>query len=369
MGYRPLYLLAYQDGQLLGGAQLLLRGLPLVGTVAYLPYGPLITHGPGRDTARVALCEALRGLRRRGVRALLVQPPPGAEDVSDELFELGFRESDVGIAPTATLRIGLDRDEAELRARLSRRLRTWTRQWESRGVRVRIGGPADIAALAELSARTAAYQGFTSFPASYLRLLYEVLEPGGRAVLLVAEIGGRPVAAELFTGCGGVLKSRITGLDREHPEVARLHTSAAVIWAAIRWARVRGYDWFDFGGLHQDTATRFAVRRTLRPHEPARAGPVQARLRRPDLPLPAGGRAHHARAGAARLRPRPPQPPRSTPGRPRQDRAAQRATHNTPHSHRAVTGALTSTVICRPAATLALVPPRSRPARGPGCSG
>lgn len=253
-GYRPLYVLAESEGRVVGGAQVFLRRLPVLGTVGYLPYGPLFSSEALRPSVRAALCGALERLVRPPVRMLLVQPPEGCADVSAELLRRGFRRSEAGIAPAASLRIDLNRTEEELRKQLSRRLRSWTRQWPQRGVKVRVGSAADIPTVAALAANTGAYQGFTSFSPAYLRSLYEALDPGGHVLILVAEVESRPVAVELLTACGGVLKSRLTGIDRSDPAALGLNVSAAVIWEAIRWGRRYGCRWFDFGGLGAATA-------------------------------------------------------------------------------------------------------------------
>jgi hypothetical protein len=115
-------------------------------------------------------------------------------------------------------------------------------------VRVRRGSRDDIALLARLHAVTAQHQGFQPIPLDYLANLYGQLAPGGQAELFVGEVEGRPVAARLFTGCGGVLKSRLAGMDRDSA-AGRLKVAAAVHWTAIRWARANGYRWYDFGGI------------------------------------------------------------------------------------------------------------------------
>lgn len=255
-GYRSRYVIAEADGRVVGGAQVFLRDLPVLGTVAYLPYGPLLAPEALQAPTRVALCDALRRLVRPPTRVLLVQPPEGGTDLSMELLRRGFRRSEAGIAPAASLRIDLDRTEDQLRSQLSRRLRSWTRQWPHRGVRVRVGGAADIDTVATLAAHTGSYQGFTSFTSTYLRSLYDALAPDGHVLILVAEVTGRPVAAELLTACGGVLKSRLTGFDRSDPAARGLNVSAAVIWEAIRWGRQHGCRWFDFGGIGAASADR-----------------------------------------------------------------------------------------------------------------
>jgi lipid II:glycine glycyltransferase (peptidoglycan interpeptide bridge formation enzyme) len=62
------------------------------------------------------------------------------------------------------------------------------------------------------------------------------------------------VCTKLFTGCGGVLKERLTGMDRDQATV-RLGVPAAVLWEAIRWAKANGYRWFDFGGIREIAAS------------------------------------------------------------------------------------------------------------------
>jgi lipid II:glycine glycyltransferase (peptidoglycan interpeptide bridge formation enzyme) len=254
-GYQPLYVFASSDERLVGGALLLARRIRGLGRVGYLPYGPVLApelSASERAQARERLVDTLCRLAESTL-ALFVQPPDGGEDVSLSLLRRGFRFSTAGIAPAATMRVDLTRGEAELTGALSRRLRTWTRQWPQRGVKVRVGDERDMPVLANLAAMTASYQGFDPFPESYLRATYAELSRGGHVLLLIGELAGQPVAAELLTGIGGVLKSRITGLDRSSPEPAKLNVAGAMIWEAICWGRSAGYRAFDFGGLRPES--------------------------------------------------------------------------------------------------------------------
>jgi hypothetical protein len=52
------------------------------------------------------------------------------------------------------------------------------------------------------------------------------LAAGGHVVLLIGELDGTPVEAELLTGSGGVLKSLITGFDRDSPQAAKLNVAS-----------------------------------------------------------------------------------------------------------------------------------------------
>ena len=255
--FEPFYLLASRGHQIVGGALILKRKLPVLGALCYVPYGPLISPEADRAAVVAVLTDALRQFARRKVMLLFVQPPLDAHDLSAELQRRGFRPSQAGIAPVASLRLDLTNDEDTLRAGLAKRLQTWTRRWPARGVHVRRGTQDDIPLFAALHAATAQHQGFPPFSVDYLDTLYGLLAPSGSAEVFIAEIDGRPVAARLYTACGGVLKLRLVGMSRDD-EGAKLSVAAAVEWEAIRWAKAKGYRWFDFGGIREAAISAIA---------------------------------------------------------------------------------------------------------------
>ena len=258
VGFTPLYLLAYQAGELVGGAQILTRRFPVLGSVGYLPYGPLVSpdavaqDAGAADDIRQALVDALVVLSRRRLRILFIQPPEGAEATSNELLRRGFRPSSAGIAPQGSIRIDLTEDIAVIRSRFGKRLKSWTNRWESRGVTVRPGTEADVALLAQLMASSAQHQGYTPLPLDYMTALYRELAATGHVVMFVGEVEGVPVAVDLMTGCGEMVRGRLSGFDRSG-EAMRLSVPAAIRWELIKWAKAQGYRWFDFGGLRPET--------------------------------------------------------------------------------------------------------------------
>ena len=260
VGFEPAYVRVRADDTLVAGAQVLCRSVPVLGVLGYVPHGPLISTEADRSPTVTAIVAALQQFAARTARVLVVQPPLGGSDVCADLLRHGFRRCSVEIAPAASLRVDLTPSEEVIRSRFSRRLRTWTRQWASRGVQAREGTEEDLPIFADLVAKSASHQGFTSFKIDYLRRLYVELVASGHAVLFIGEVEGVPVAGELYTGCGSVLTARLCGLDR-NPQSARLNVASAVTWEAARWARRQGYSWLDLGGVRPETA------RSVREHE------------------------------------------------------------------------------------------------------
>ena len=253
-GYTPLYVLAYERERIVGGVQVLVRSLPLLHSLGYAPYGPMVfEHAERPDEIYSLLADALRDLVTDRLRILFVQPPMGGQPLTRALVERGFRPSDAGISPSVSLRADLDVGAEELRRNLSKRMRRRTNQWARSGVAVRVGEVGDLSTLAELTRATGEHHGFAGFDLDYLTTMYRELTPGGHLVFFVGEVEGRPVAIQLCTGAGGVLTARLTGFDRSHPGT-HLRVPAATIWAAMQWGRQNGYRWFDFGGIEEQSA-------------------------------------------------------------------------------------------------------------------
>ncbi len=252
-GFSPLHLLAYQDDRLVGGALVLERLLPGIGKIGYVSNGPVVASGAVRQSVLDRLARELDTLARIRLRALFVQPPSEGDDISLGLEQRGFRLSDSQIAPAASIRIDLRREIEELRGGLSKSNRRRTRTWCQHGVTVRLGSAEDVPLVAELVARTAEHQQFEPLSVGYIQALHREMDPGRHLAVFIAELEGVPVAARICTMCGGVVKQRLSGMDRS--ERARKEgVAAATVWHAIQWAKVNGYEAYDLGGISVDAA-------------------------------------------------------------------------------------------------------------------
>jgi lipid II:glycine glycyltransferase (peptidoglycan interpeptide bridge formation enzyme) len=252
VGFTQLYLFVDDGERLVGGAQILVRSLPVIGRIGYLAYGPLVAaDAPDPVTVRTALVDALERIGRQMLSGLFVQPPETAFAVSAELLARGFHRSAAGIAPVGSVRIDLTESLDVIRGRFGRRLRSWTNRWADRGVVVRRGDERDLPLLCALMEHSASAQGYRPMSSTYVEALYRELAPE-HAALFVGELDGVPLAADLVTRCGGLVRGRISGFDRSGP-AARVSLPAAVRWEIVKWAKEQGSRWLDFGGLSERT--------------------------------------------------------------------------------------------------------------------
>ena len=249
-GFSPIYLLAFHGDTLVGGGLVNCRRVLGMLRVCYLSYGPLDDHSRP-DTSMIA-ASLIRDLTRLAHFSAMtfVQPPEGANFISDALLANGFRPSHAGVAPAGSYRVDLAPSLEEIRRGFSKRLKSWTNRWDANGVTVRRGGDRDVPILLELVDRTGVRHGFEPPSLEQLSAIHSELAPLGHAAIFIGEVDGRPVAADLVTMLGDTVRGRRCGFD-SRGAAGRLSVPAAVRWEIIKWAKSAGYRWLDFGGLPQ----------------------------------------------------------------------------------------------------------------------
>lgn len=238
IGLTPLH-----SGELLAGAQLLLRPLARVGALAYLPMGPLVSAADQWD----ALWPALH--RRAGRRrAFMLKWEPGHAPLPPESQrgERRFRASDHCIQPARSLIIDLRQTEDEVLARMNQGTRRKIRLGQKRGLRCRAGGAADLPAFTRLMAETAERNAFGVHAPAYYRRAFELFVLPGNAALWLAEHEGDLLAAVMVFRAG---RRAWYLYGASSSQKRNLMASHAAQWAAIRWARRQGCHSYDLWGV------------------------------------------------------------------------------------------------------------------------
>jgi len=245
VGWRAIRLLVHREGKIAGGCQLLLRSLPVVGAVAYVPRGPVMAERNGRAPEVVlnALREVAKGER---ITYLKLQPPPDGAYLAGLLQAHGFVPSDLEIAPRATTRIDLHRSSASVLGLMHTNARRNIAKARQIGVTVREGAESDLSIFAALVEETARRQSFSPYPSSYYKQTWRAFAAGGQVQLFIAEHEGVVLASNLVIGFGDTATYKMgawSGARRNVPPNELLHL------VAIEWARKMGYRYYDLDDI------------------------------------------------------------------------------------------------------------------------
>lgn len=240
---------------LVAGAQVLYRRLPGgLGTLAYIPKGPLVDWTAKEQVA--ALIGGLdRAVRARGAVALTIEPDLTDESQwCDSLRALGFAPSMfAAVQPRSTLIVDISPAEETILGAMKSKTRYNVRLAARKGVTVREAEEADLPAFHTLMTATAARDSFGVHTPAYYEAAYRLFVSQGWARLLLAEVRGHPAAALMvfalpprswyFYGASG-------GDHREKMPTYLLQ------WEAMRWAKSVGCTTYDLWGIpDEDTET------------------------------------------------------------------------------------------------------------------
>lgn len=236
-------------GAITGGAQLLFRRLPFrLGTLAYLPFGPL--SKPDVDSA--ALWDAIHRTARRHRAALLKWEPgfaiPGQPDPA--FAALGFRPART-IQPPRTILIDISGSDDAILARMNQGTRRKIRQCDKNGVRVFAASRADVERFTRMMATTGERNAFGVHEPGYYALAYDRFVPD-HAALFLAEHEGDDLAGIMVFAVGATawyLYGASSSVKRN------LMGAYGVQWAAIQWAKARGCTTYDLWGIPDEDET------------------------------------------------------------------------------------------------------------------
>jgi lipid II:glycine glycyltransferase (peptidoglycan interpeptide bridge formation enzyme) len=251
VGWRAVRIEVLRQGELVGGCQLLLRKIGGVGSVGFVPRGPVIAEAAPPEVGAAALSGLEAAARSERVLYLKVQPPAGSEDMAATLRDRGYSESAVETAPTATVLVDLQRDAEDILAGMRTNTRRNIRRGLRSGVVVRSGDGADITMLHELVRATAQRQGFAPYPERYYQAMWDLFSRRGQAHLLVAEQAGMPLSAVLLIAFRHTVLYKIGGWSGEARET---RPNELLHWEAIEWAKRAGHLWYDLEGIDLSAA-------------------------------------------------------------------------------------------------------------------
>jgi lipid II:glycine glycyltransferase (peptidoglycan interpeptide bridge formation enzyme) len=250
LGFEACLVLVRDGEALVGGGHIIIKRFGPLGGIGYMARGPLMA---GEFSGRIpqVLDEIEQVARARRVRHLIIQPPEGGDEIEALLAARGYTQDAPAVAPSATMRIDLAPGLERILAAMSSSTRRQIRRSQKLGVDVRMGDPDEVELFHSLYAATAHRQGFEPLSLAYLRRQWEVLAPDQRVQMIFASHEGRALAAVWLTAFGDTVTDRLAGWNGEG---RHLHPNVTCCWAAVRWAKARGYRYYDFSGIPRPDA-------------------------------------------------------------------------------------------------------------------
>lgn len=248
-GWTPVRVALADDADtLVAGAQLLIQRLPLrLGTLAYVPYGPLVDW---TDAAQVRALIAALDQAARQHRAALMKIEPGLHLDGVDWAAHGFRPSPQTVQPPRTIVLGLDGDDDAIMARMNQGTRRNIRKSIKHDVAIRQGTRADLDSFTALLETTGTRSEFGIHTPGYYARAYDLFVPQGRAALIMGSYAGTDLAGVMVFALGD-WAWYFYGASSRH-ESQRM-ASYGVQWAAIQWAKTKGARWYDMYGVPDAT--------------------------------------------------------------------------------------------------------------------
>lgn len=261
LGWKAIRLAVEQNGQLVAGAQMLIKPLPLgLASIAYIPRGPLL-HWEDEAVAQVLL-PALHIAARRH-RAILLKIEPAirySPAMQKRLQSYGFRHSDFNNQPQCTILIDLTPDTDTILANMHKRTRYNIRYSARRGVVVRDAAAADIDTFYQLIEFTAKRAGFPIRSYEYYRQEWDTLAPRGYIKLFLALYEGEVLAARMPATFGNKAATLHSGSLDTHRE---LRPNELLMWEGLKWAKAQGCTTYDVWGIPDEIGAHLHLRQPL----------------------------------------------------------------------------------------------------------
>ncbi len=258
-GWRAVRLGAERGGDLVAGAQILLRRLGPV-SAAYVPRGPVGTWLD--DDVAAPLLDAVRRAAWAR-RAMVLRIEPSAIDgdaVRATLREQGFRVARSMNQPRATIVVDMADGSDRALERMHHKARYNIRRAERQGMVIRTGDVGDLPAFHRMMRTTGERAGFRVRDLAYYRAQWETFAPTGSLRLFIASHEGHDLAMNVsatFGDVGAYLHGASADVRRA------LNPNEYLMWEAMRWAESRGCAAFDLWGVPDEVGEAAAAGREI----------------------------------------------------------------------------------------------------------
>lgn len=232
------------NGQLVAGVQVLYRNLPIVGRIALISQGPLVSQN--RSDIAKALIQQLDQLAA-SLRITRIRVVNYSEDDfwAPLLIESGFERCGNRWAPGGTVLVSCDQDDDAILANMKKQCRYNLRLAKRKGVTATTTGEEGLETFYELLRQTAQRQVFPFLPFDYYKRTWQIFAPNNRLHLIISSADNEPLSCVVMTVLGNRAYYGWGGMSPNRPKLMANYVSH---WEAIQLARGLGCKYYDLSG-------------------------------------------------------------------------------------------------------------------------
>lgn len=270
--WQVVRIIATECGHIVGGAQVLMRRLPVWGRVGYITRGPVVASG--RHDVMEALFDRIEQVARaKRLLILSIEPPAHESLYMQPLNVRQFRPSSFYVIPPTTVVVDLRQSEDEVLAQFKRGTRYNVGLALRKGIVVREGNETDLPKLFEWMKDTAAENPYYFYDLAYYQEAWRLFAPRGMLKLLMACFEDEPISGIIVLALGHWAVYKWGASSGAH--LAK-KPNDLLQWHGIRWSRDKGCHYYDLGGITPSVAE--ALQRGEEPPEGKGTGIARFKL-------------------------------------------------------------------------------------------
>jgi len=245
-GWQVIRLVAQEGDEILGGAQILTRRLPVWGKIGYISKGPVVAHD--RSDVMAALFDQIEQVAQsERMLVLSVQPPENAPLYIAPLRERHFKPSSFYVVPPVTVLVDLQPDEDDILMQMKQKTRYNVRLAARKGVVIKDEGEAGLETFYRLTEVTGERSDvYIYYDLEYYREAWRQFSPQGRIKLFTAYYQDEPLGCLIAIAFGKWAVYKWGASSNKHRKVM---PNNLLQWEAIRWSKAQGCRYYDMGGI------------------------------------------------------------------------------------------------------------------------
>ncbi len=252
-GWNPLIIVITNDGQIVGGFQLLWRSKSVLGRIGIILKGPL-AESDNLDIVDFSLSVFKNFSKEHKFRVLIIQPPDGDDKVLSALSNAGFSHAYLGdYILTNTVSIDLQVSEDDLFKRIKRIKRQNINTAIRRGITVRKGDKSNLDQFFAFMSETCKRQKVAPNPSSaaFLHRLWDLFTEQGKIEIFLAELEGEVINSLIVIPFGQTAFLWKFGWSGMYP---KYHPNMLIYWEIFKWAKSNGFKRADLGAIDSNLA-------------------------------------------------------------------------------------------------------------------